>query len=158
MKKTLLARRWCGITNRHGMKYDVKEAGWNYYMNQFSAGIGIVQLKKLDKMNLLRKKIAKRYETELRVEQKIPFTDDCSYHLYWIQTKNRNSFIKNMQESGIEVGIHYKPIHKMTMYNSHNILPITEHVTKVIVTLPIHPNLTENDIDHIIKTANKFAR
>jgi len=46
----------------------------------------------------------------------------------------------------------------MTMYNSHNILPITEHVTKVIVTLPIHPNLTENDIDHIIKTANKFAR
>jgi len=158
MKKTLLARRWCGITNRHGMKYDVKEAGWNYYMNEFSAGIGIAQLKKLDKMNLFRKKIAKRYEKELRIEQKIPFTDDCSYHLYWIQTKNRNSFIKNMQEFGIEVGIHYKPIHKMTMYNSHNILPITERVTKAIVTLPIHPNLTENDIDHIIKTANKFAR
>ena len=75
LKKKLFARRWCGITNRKGYTYDVEEMGWNYYMNEFSAAIGISQLKKLDKMNLIRKKIAKRYENEINLENKIPFND-----------------------------------------------------------------------------------
>ncbi len=44
-KEILFSRRWCGISNRKGTKYDVKEIGWNYYMNEFSAAIGLVQLK-----------------------------------------------------------------------------------------------------------------
>jgi len=51
LKNRLLSRRWCGITERKNFVYDVKEIGWNYYMNEFSAAIGIVQLKKLNKMN-----------------------------------------------------------------------------------------------------------
>lgn len=155
--ETLLSRRWCGITNRKNLTYDIKEVGWNYYMNEFSASVGISQLKKLDKMNLIRKKIAKRYNAELSIESKIPYTQDCSYHLYWIQVKNRNTFIKKMTESGIETGIHYKPIHTMSMYKLKNNLPITNNVGDTIVSLPMHPNLTENDIDKIISSANKFS-
>ena len=40
----LKEKRWCGISNRKGTKYDVKNVGWNYYMNEFSAAIGIEQL------------------------------------------------------------------------------------------------------------------
>ena len=108
-------------------------------------------------MNLIRKKIAKRYNAELSIESKIPYTQDCSYHLYWIQVKNRNTFIKKMTESGIETGIHYKPIHTMSMYKLKNNLPITDNVGDTIVSLPMHPNLTENDIDKIISSANKFS-
>ena len=126
-------------------------------MNEFSATIGISQLKKLDKMNLIRKNIAKTYNTELTIESKIPYTQDCSYHLYWIQVKNRNVFIKKMAESGIETGIHYKPIHTMSMYKSKNNLPITNNIGNTIVSLPIHPNLTENDIDKIVSSVNKFS-
>ena len=48
-RKILLARRWCGITDRIDSEYDVKELGWNYYMNEFSAVIGLAQLKKLER-------------------------------------------------------------------------------------------------------------
>lgn len=156
-KKILQSKRWCGISSRKGAEYDVSTLGWNYYMNEFSAGVGISQLKKLDKMNLIRKKIAKRYNAGLSIESKIPYTQDCSYHLYWIQVKNRNTFIKKMTESGIETGIHYKPIHTMSMYKLKNNLPITNNVGDTIVSLPMHPNLTENDIDKIISSANKFS-
>ena len=62
-----------------------------------------------------------------------------------------------MAESGIEKGIHYKPIHTMSMYKLKNNLPITNNVGDTIVSLPMHPNLTENDIDKIISSANKFS-
>ena len=73
----LKAKRWCGITNRKGVKYDVKELGWNYYMNEFSAAIGIEQLKKLDKMNKKRRQIAHRYSKEIELDLKMPFNKNC---------------------------------------------------------------------------------
>ena len=60
-------------------------------MNEFSACIGLVQLKKLDRLNQIRRKIAKRYYDEIRLEQKKPLVKDCSYHFYWIMTKNRET-------------------------------------------------------------------
>ena len=158
LKNTLKSRRWVGISNRKGSKYDVTDIGWNYYMNEFSAAIGIEQLKKLERSNSKRRCIAKRYSDELEVMEKIPFTKDCSYHLYWIVVNNRNKFMKKMQENNIETGIHYFPIHKMKFYNSKLRLEITEKVTKGLVSLPIHPNLTDSDVDKIIKLTNRFSK
>lgn len=156
-KEILFSRRWCGITNRNGPHYDVKELGWNYYMNEFSAAIGLAQLKKLDKMNKIRKKIAKKYDIKLNME-KIPYNDECSYHIYWILVKNRKEFMEKMSDDNIETGIHYRPIHKMSMYNNYNkSLPITEKAGKHIVSIPIHPNLSENDVDKIINSVNRFV-
>ncbi len=157
MKKILDSRRWCGITNRNNSDYDVKELGWNYYMNEFSASIGLVQLKKLDKLNKVRKKIAKIYNSEIINDEKIPYSTNYSYHLYWILVKNRTKFRRNMEKMGIETGIHYKPIHTMTMYQSKLKLPITEDVGQKLVSIPMHPNLSEFDIDRIIKSINKFS-
>jgi len=157
MREILLSRRWCGITNRKGTMYDVKEIGNNYYMNEFSAAIGITQLKKLDKMNSFRRKIAKIYDNDIVVDKKIPFNKDCSYHIYWIIVKNRNKFIKKMSSSGIEVGIHYKPIHTMSLYRTKYDLPITKKAGQTIVSLPIHANLKEHDMDRIIQSVNKFV-
>ena len=154
----LKSKRWMGISNRKGIKYDVTCIGWNYYMNEFSAAIGIEQLKKLDKTNSKRKEIANRYAKELNVEQKIPFNRNCSYHIFWITVNDRDNFIKKMQQNNIEIGIHYLPIHKMKFYNSKARLPVTEKITKNIVSLPIHPNLTDNDISKIIELTNKFSK
>lgn len=157
-KKILNSKRWCGITNRKGTKYDVINLGWNYYMNEFSAAIGLVQLKKLDYMNNKRKEIAKRYSNEIELEEKMGFFKDCVYHLYWIQVKERDNFMKKMKDNGIETGIHYNPIHKMHLYKGNKILPITEKVTESIVSIPIHPNLKDSDVDKIIKAVNKITK
>ena len=154
IRQLLSARRWCGITDRNKTDYNVKEIGNNYYMNEFSAAIGLTQLKELDKQNNVRKKIAKRYFQEIKSEAKMQFDKDCSYHFYWILVKNRNKFRKKMSENRVETGTHYKPIHTFSFYKSKIKLKITENVGKSVVTIPCHPNLKENNICKIIKLIN----
>jgi perosamine synthetase len=153
----LKSKRWCGISNRQGVKYDVKELGWNYYMNEFSAAIGIEQLKKLDRLNVKRKNVAKRYHDEINLETKMPFNSECSYHYYWILVNNRENFMVKLNENGIETGIHYLPIHKMKFYKNKIKLPVTENAGKHLVSIPTHPNLEQSDVDKIIKMVNKFS-
>ena len=154
IRELLSARRWCGITDRKNTLYDVREIGNNYYMNEFSAAIGLIQLKKLDKLNSIRKKIAKRYCQEIKLNTKMQYDKNCSYHLYWILVKNRNEFRKKLSRYKIETGTHYKPVHIFSLYKSKAKLKITENVGKNIVTIPCHPNLKESDIDKIIKSIN----
>jgi len=153
----LKSKRWCGISNRKYTDYDVDKIGWNFYMNELSAAIGLVQLQKIKKMNNKRKSIAKIYDKELNVSKKIPFTSTCVYHLYWICVRDRNFFRKKLLEKGIETGTHYKPIHQMSLYKKSVKLPLTEKIAKEIVTIPIHPNLTGSQIDYIVKTVNRFS-
>ena len=153
----LKSKRWCGISNRKYADYDVDKIGWNFYMNELSAAIGLVQLQKIKKMNNKRKSIAKIYDKELNTSKKIPFTSTCAYHLYWIRVRARKIFRKKLLEKGIETGTHYKPIHQMSLYKKSVKLPLTEKIAKEIVTLPIHPNLTESQIDYIVKTVNRFS-
>jgi len=158
-KKIIHSRRWCGIMNRRGTKYDVGQLGWNYYMNEVSAAIGLVQLKKLDKLNNLRKKIASRFSNEIQLEKKMLLNQDCSYHLYWIQVSNRSNFMKEMLQNGIETGIHYFPIHKMSYFKKfRKKLLQTEQVGESIVSLPIHPNLKDSEVTKIIKLTNRYAK
>ena len=155
-RKLLDAKRWCGITDRVGSDYDIKDIGWNYYMNEFSAAIGLEQLKKLNRTNNRRKEIAKIYSKKILIEKKMSFDNQCSYHFYWIRVKNRDEFREKLLEKGIETGIHYKPIHTFSLYKSKIKLPITEKISKEIVTLPTHPNITKQDLKKVIKTVNEF--
>ena len=155
LKEKLNSLRWCGISNRKDVHYDVSELGWNYYMNEFSAAIGLVQLKKLDKLNQKRKEIAKVYFDELKIDEKMPYNQNAVYHYYWILVKNRDKFRSKMSKHKIETGIHYSPIHQMKIYKNNIHLKNTEDISKKIVTIPTHPNLSENDVDYIIKTINR---
>jgi len=157
ISKILKEKRWCGIGDRKGNDYDVKKLGWNYYMNEFSAAIGLSQLKKLDHSNKIRRKIAKSYYKKINLEDKMKYDKDCSYHLFWIRVKKREQFRKKMNSVGIETGIHYRPIHTFSMYKRNIHLPITEKVGNEIVSIPIHPNLSENQIEKIISSINKFS-
>ncbi len=158
LETVLKSKRWCGISDRKGVKYNVDKLGWNYYMNEFSAAIGLEQLKKLDKTNSIRKQIAKRYASELRIENKMQFDSDCSYHFYWICVRNRDEFMKKLQNDGIETGIHYRPIHSMKFYvGKKTVLPNTERFGAQIVSIPTHPNLSESDVSRIIEKINKFC-
>ena len=156
-RKQLESRRWCGISDRNNVDYDVHELGWNYYMNEFSAAIGLVQLKKLNEMIKTRKRIAKFYDREINLENKIPYSTDCSYHLYWVLVENRKQFRKKLANEGIETGTHYKPVHHMSYYKNKKPLPITEKISNEIVTIPIHPNLTDKQLSKIVHFINKFS-
>ena len=85
----------------------------------------------------------------------MPYDKTASYHFYWILSKNRQKLMSKLAEHGIETGIHYKPIHQMSMYKTKQKLPITENVGKKIISLPTHPNLSKNEITEVISVINK---
>jgi dTDP-4-amino-4,6-dideoxygalactose transaminase len=60
-----------------------------------------------------------------------------------------------MFDAKIETGIHYPPIHKMSLYNKNQKLVHTENASKHIVTLPTHPNLSNKEINYIIEIINR---
>jgi dTDP-4-amino-4,6-dideoxygalactose transaminase len=157
-KKNLNSFRWCGINNRKGPFYDVTSISPNYYMNEVSAAIGLVQLDKLDRLNRRRSEIANKYCSEINAERKMGYNADCVYHLFWIIVEQREKFLEFMRKKNIEVGTHYRPIHTMSAYDQFNTerMAITDNIGKRIVTLPIHPNLSDDQVKFIIETVNSF--
>ena len=63
-----------------------------------------------------------------------------------------------MNQNKIEVGIHYKPVHQMTLYRNKTKLPVTDNFGERIVSIPIHPGLTDNEIEKITSSVNEFAK
>jgi perosamine synthetase len=155
-KNDIQIKKWCGISDRVKNDYDVKDLGWNYYMNEFSAAIGLAQLSKLNTLNKFRRIAAKEYFKRINVNFKMPFENSCSYHFYWILVNNRDEIRAKLDKLGIETGTHYKPIHKMSYYDKKINLSDTEKFSNQIITLPTHPNLTNSDIDYIIENINKI--
>ena len=157
IRQNIESLRWCGISNRKNDIYEVNHYGENYYMNEISAAIGIEQLKKLNALNNRRKRIAKIYYEELQIDDKMPFEKNSVYHLYWIRTKNREKLRKHLKSNGIQTGIHYIPIHTFNLYSNKQNLPVTDSVGKEIITLPMHANLSNDELDFIISKINKFS-
>jgi perosamine synthetase len=139
--------------------------GFNYRMTDIAAIIGICQLKKLDDANAKRLKNA-RYLTENlgKIKGIIPpyIASECKhvFHQYTIKvTENykmsRDDLQKKMLAKGIGTGIHYPiPIHKQPLYQKlgyNDIIPIAETVSRQVLSLPVHPYLTEEDLQTIVK-------
>jgi dTDP-4-amino-4,6-dideoxygalactose transaminase len=124
-----------------------------------------IKLPYLDQWNECRRQIANHYTQALHgLEILTPIEAPGNrhvYHLYVIQTKQREALRQYLENRGISTGIHYPiPIHLQKVcedYGYHNgSLPITETVTKQILSLPIYPELREEQVDKIVTEINNF--
>ncbi|MFD2824115.1 DegT/DnrJ/EryC1/StrS family aminotransferase [Lacinutrix iliipiscaria] len=144
-------------------KYVNELIGFNNRLDEIQAVFLNIKLKKLDEDNTIRRYIAKRYLSELNNEKvKLPFYNnalDHIFHLFVVLVEDREGFINYLKENQIETLIHY-PIapHQQDAlkdYASLN-LPITEHIHKTIVSLPISPVMNEKEVTKIINTINLY--
>ena len=151
--------------NLRSWNFDVSNQGWRYHMSNIMAAIGIQQLKKFSKFAVLRKQIAIKYDQLLLSNQNIKFLNrdykNVVPHIYVIRIKglnDRDGLRKAMNKKGIEIGIHYTPNHFLSFFKSDqtNKLPITEKVYKEIISLPIHPDINNSDIENVISTLEKL--
>ncbi len=137
-----------------------------FLMNDIAAAIGIEQLKKLESFIEKRKMIWNSYQKELKdIEQLIlppePLANtESSYYLYWLRVKNnlRDKLAKYLVENDIYVTFRYYPLHLIKYYNYKINLPESEKIVAESLNIPLHQNLTENDIEIIINTIKKFVR
>lgn len=144
-------------------KYVFDYKGYNSRLDEIQAAILSLKLPNLDIENQYRRKIAKRYLSEIS-NSKITLppndsVDNDAWHLFVVRTDVRTKFRSFLSEKGIESEIHY-PVapHKQLAYkewqNFH--LPITEKIHQEVVSLPLNTFLTETEISYIIKNINQF--
>lgn len=150
---------------RHGTwKYEMIELGYNYRLTDFQCALGSNQLKKLNGWLKKRQEIASYYDEKLKdilglTPLKKRSHIEHAYHLYVIQfneTINRDKVYEKMLNRGIGVNVHYYPIHLQPFYmQKFNTLPgenpVAERVSEKILSLPIYPQLTHDDVDRVVK-------
>ena len=144
-------------------KYIFDYQGYNSRMSEIQATILNVKLPYLDADNDFRRKIAKRYLSEIHNPKIIPpptdSIDNDVWHLFVIRVANRDLFRQFLNEHGIETDIHY-PIapHQQLAYKSWSslTLPITEKIHFEVLSLPLNTALTDQEISYIIYCINKY--
>jgi len=151
----------------HGEKEKYKSLmlGHNYHMPEMEAAIGCVQLKKLPKFVAKRRENAKRLTEKLKKSKKLQLPcepEDCkhSWYLYTVRMKNarreqRDEVVEKLIQKGIGTIVCYvNPIHLMPYYSKLGKyrLPETQKAASQVLSLPIHPSVTTEQIDFIAGT------
>ena len=141
--------------------------GVNSRLDELQAAFLNVKLPNLDAENEHRRAIAKRYLSEIKNEKIILPTvslrgakqSNHVFHLFVIRTSNRIDLQNYLHENGIQTVIHYPvPPHKqkaLSLWN-HLSFPITEKIHDEVLSLPISPVLTMEEVDFIIEILNKY--
>ena len=182
---TINRMRWCGIdkstwdrtesiladqaegTRRYanyGWYYEIHELGHKYHMNDIAAAIGLVQLGKLDAMNARRREIAQAYDRAFAGAGWIttpaePTHGRSAWHNYVIRTPQRDALNLFLKERSIATGVHYMPIHLQPYYRKQAriSLPVAERVWTELLTLPLYPGLTDEEVDYVCESVLSFA-
>jgi dTDP-4-amino-4,6-dideoxygalactose transaminase len=139
-------------------EFNVKAQGWRYHMSNIMAAIGVEQLKRLPEFAVKRQRFCKKYDDMLR-ENSLIIRRDVDYlgvvpHIYPVRIKglkNRRILQEKLLELGIETGFHYQPNHKHEFYLEKNSLPlpVTNLLENELLTLPLHNDLTDEDIHFV---------
>ncbi|MDC3161378.1 DegT/DnrJ/EryC1/StrS family aminotransferase [Gammaproteobacteria bacterium] len=138
--------------------FDVKNQGWRYHMSNIMAAIGIEQFKRFEYLSKKRQKIAKKYDDEFKKIKEVSIFnhnyDEIVPHIYVIlldKSINRSKVQEILHEKNIQTGMHWFPAHELSFFKKSNIkLPVTNDMCKRILTLPLHPDLSDDDIDLIV--------
>lgn len=140
--------------------------GINSRLDEIQAAILSAQLPYVNEWNVRRREIAQRYTEGLKGVVETPKESEGGvhvYHLYVIQTDDRDQLIEFLLEQSVQALIHYPiPAHLQKAYAYLNYkpgsLPNTEKATQRIVSLPMYPELTDDEVDYVIESVKAFFR
>ena len=142
-------------------KYVHDFLGFNSRLDELQAAFLRCKLPSLDSDNTRRREIANRYLCELTNPKiTLPFYDGSTnhvFHLFVIRVENRDDFIDYLTKNGISTLLHYPiPPHKQKALSDYNHLhfPVTEAIHNQVVSLPISPVLTSEEVSTIINVIN----
>jgi|SaaInlV_120m_DNA_4_1040238.scaffolds.fasta_scaffold00565_7 perosamine synthetase len=155
---------WDRYTTKASWHYDIVDNGCKYNSTDINASIGLVQLRKQNELREIRASIASKYNDAFKNNEKIilPFIKEdrsTSWHLYVIKINNRNEIIEQLKEYDIGCSVHFIPIHKHTYYKNKygykdEEYPIANKVYDTSLSLPIYPDMSDEEIDYVIEKIN----
>lgn len=157
----------CRMLRDHGRreKYSHELVGYNLRFNEIQAAVGRLQLQRLEWFNQSRRRIAQWYQEGLKeTPVATPQAKDWAeavFHLYVIQTSQRDKLAGFLKERGVQSGIHYPiPNHlQPAVRNALGLQPplrLTEEVVQKILSLPIYPELEKEKVDFVCQSIREF--
>lgn len=165
--------RYCGIgfsgfdsaasnANNRWWEYNIREPFIKMLPTNLAGSIGIAQLNKLNDLQEYRKKIWDFYSESFKSDSRIicppgPEAHEThSYFTYAIRISDRDRFAKYLFDKGIYTTLRYHPLHLNKLYNSNSKLPNCEQLNEDALSIPLHPNLTWEQVNFIVDTIKSF--
>ena len=178
--KDVKAMRWVGNdkdnwktaqsytkSNRDAMHwfYEINVLGYKYNMNDLAASIGLAQLKKLDGFNRRRSAIIRRYLDgiagleESGIMPLLPFEPESyPYQMFGIRAEERDELIIYLKSKGIATGCHYTPLSVQPLFKPYaRDCGFIEKEADKFITLPLHPDLTDEEVDYVVTHLRNFS-
>jgi dTDP-4-amino-4,6-dideoxygalactose transaminase len=154
------------LLREHGMRvrYHHDIVGYNFRMTDLAAAIGLAQLPKLPGYNARRREIAARYDRELEgviTPTERPGTTHV-YHQYTIRVRERDAFAERLKERGVGSAIYYPiPVHRQKPFIALGYgdqrFPVTDRLTDEVLSIPVHPSLSDEEVATVIGAVNETA-
>jgi len=147
-------------------RYYHKQIGFNYRMTEMAGAMGLIQLNRLTEFLASRKANAEFFADKLGMvpEVEIPHVPpqhSHAYNLYTLRCQRRDELQEYLKDRDIGTGIHYpRGLHQQPYYREIGLgeysLPVTEKASEEVLSIPVHPGLTEEDLEKIAENIQKF--
>lgn len=165
--------RYCGVA-KSGLsnlcdkprwwEYDIVDIFPKFLPNDISASIGLVQLRKLEKHQRRRRQIWEIYQRELaqiswlKTPAEPAADEQHSYFTYFIRVLDgrRDALARSLLQAGIYTTLRYHPLHLNSIYGASTRLPVCELLNEQGLNLPLHPGLSDSDVDQVIAALKNF--
>jgi dTDP-4-amino-4,6-dideoxygalactose transaminase len=154
------------LLREHGMheRYHHDTLGYNFRMTDIHAAIGLAQLTRLPALNARRREIAARYDTQLRgvITPVVRPGVTHVYHQYTLRVGSRDAFAVELRRRGVGSGIYYPiPVHHQKALQplgyGEERYPVSERLAGEVLSIPVHPSLSDDDVDTVIEAVNEVA-
>ncbi len=164
---------WKRVDKTGSWRYDIVMPGYKYNMTDIQAAMGLAQLAKLDQILVRRREIVARYNDgfkhlpafDLPVER-----EGCqsAWHLYPLRLRegalkiSRDELIEELRQRNIGTSVHFIAIHTVTYYREKygfkpDDFPIANRESNRVITIPLHPGLSDKDVDDVIEAVVEIA-
>ncbi len=150
--------------NKRAWDYDVVSEGYRYHLTNIMASVGISQIKRVDEFVASRRAVCERYSAAfdglpgLRVLRR--GYGDVSPFIYSLRVQGgrRAALIEHLAARGVDVGVHFVPVHRHTYFSAARRapLPVTEAVVDEVLTLPLHSLMAERSVERVIDGVRSF--
>jgi len=177
--KDVKAMRWVGIDkdnwktaqsytdmnkDAYHWFYELSVLGWKYNMNDLAASIGLAQLQRLPMMNKRRSEIIRRYMDNIVnlviIAPLLPFEPEkYVYQMFGVRTDRKDDLIIYLKSKGVATGCHYTPLTMQPLFKPYaSPCPVIEREYFKMITLPLHAELSDKEVDYILACLYDFDK
>lgn len=143
--------------------YEATARGFRYQLSDLNAAIGLAQLERFDELRARKRELLHRYREAFEgldairlvagdIDSAFPFI--CAVRVF---DGRRDALLRRLREGGIQASVHFVPLHVQPAFSGFGgSLPVTERVFEELVTLPLHTDLLDDDVDHVVECVESF--